>query len=234
MGCSLPNIPGAAGVFLPSYLNTCNSTSPSGQGDPYGNIYPSGLTPGKVIMLSPGEAQAQAAPGTTLYDGCYQWILLDSGATAANATAGMAGYFRLDSGPTLGALPESDYNNGSVTTYDQVTNESAAALFAGVFINPSTLAGVAAGPTPGNYTFLFVGAGRCQLNVSAAGGTPAVGDAITPTGTTNSGFTTINAASITAVQGPTIVARAVNIASTANGVLGYFQNIFYRVFNQGV
>jgi hypothetical protein len=230
----MPNIPSAAGIFIPGFLNTTNTASPSGQGDPYGNIYPSGLTPGKVVMLAPGEAASLAAPGTTLYDGAYQFILLDSGATAANATAGMAGYFRLDSGPTVGAMPETDYNNGSVTTYDQVTNQSAASLFAGVFLNPATLQGSANGPTPGNYTFLFVGAGRCQLNVNAAGGTPAIGDAIVPTGTTGSGFTTINAASITAAQGPTIVARAVNTPSTALGVVGYFQNLIYRVFNQGV
>jgi hypothetical protein len=230
----MPNIPSAAGVFIPGFLNTVNTASPSGQGDPYGNIYPSGLTPGKVVMVAPGEAQSVAAPGTVLYDGAYQFILLDSGATAANATLGMAGYFRLDSGPTVGALPETDYNNGSVTTYDQVTNQSAAALFAGVFVNPATLLGQANGPTPGNYTFLFVGAGRAQCNVSAAGGTPAIGDAILPTGVTNSGFTTVNAASISLVQSITVVARAVTVPSTVTGVVGYFQNLFYRIFNQGV
>lgn len=229
----MPNIPSAAGVFIPGFLNTVNSTSPSGQGDAYGNTYPSGLTPGKVVMLAPGEAQSQAAPGTVLYDGCYQFILLDSGATAANATLGMAGYFRLDSGPTVGALPESDYNNGSVTTYDQVTNESAAALFAGVFINPATLLGQANGPTPGNYTFLFVGAGRAQLNVNTANSS-AIGDAILTNGTSGSGFITVATGSVSASQAPLVVARAVNLASTANGVVGYFQNIFYRVFNQGV
>jgi hypothetical protein len=230
----VPNIP-SVGLFVPNgYLNIGSFSSPSGQGDAYGNIYPTALTPGKVIELSPSEARAVAAPGTTLYDGAYQVVLLDSGATAANATAGMAAYVRLDSGPTVGALPETDYENGSVTTYDQVTNEAATSLFAGVFINPATLNGVATGPTPGQYCFLFVGAGRAFLTVNAAGGTPAIGDAIQPTGTTGSGFTTINVGSVTAAQAPTIVANAVTIPSTANGTVGWFKNLIYRIFNQGV
>ena len=229
----MPNIPGAAGVFLPSYLNTCNSPSTSGQSDAYGNVYPSGLTVGKVIMLSQSEAQAIAAPGTTLYDGAYQFILLDSGATAANATAGMAAYFRLDSGPTLGALPETDYGNGSVTTYDQVTNESAAGLFCGVFINPATLSGVAAGPTPGNSTFLFVGAGRAQLVVNTANSS-LVGDSISPNGTAGNGFVTNASSGISGANLALRVAYALNLATTTNGVVGYFQNLLYRVINQGV
>src|SRR5271165_2340977 len=115
----MPNIPTAAGVFLPGPLNAINSAGPSGQQDAYGLIYPSGLTPGKVVELGPNEAQINAAPGTTLYDGAYQFVLLDSGATSLNATQGMAAYIRLDSGPTVGALPETAYNAGATTTYDQ-------------------------------------------------------------------------------------------------------------------
>lgn len=229
----MPNLP-SQGIFVPGFLNTANSTSPSGQGDAYGNIYPSGLTPSKMIMLSPGEAQGLAAPGTTLYDGCYQFILLDSGATAANATAGMAAYYRLDSGPTVGALPESDWNNGSVTTYDQVTNESAAALFAGVFLNPSTLLGQANGPTPGNYTFIFVGAGRVQVNINTVTSTGAIGDVIFPNGTSGSGFVDIAVASVTAPELALVTGRAVTIPTVAAGCVAYFKDIFYRVFNAGV
>jgi hypothetical protein len=182
-----------------------------------------------MIMLSPAEAQMQAAPGTTLYDGTYQWILLDSGATATNATAGMAAYVRLDSWPTVGALPETDYNNGSVTTYDQVSNEAATSLFAGVFINPATLNGVAAGPTPGNYTFLFVGAGRVQVNIATATGT-AIGNTVSFNGSSNSGFTSNNSNTVDA----TTLGVAVTIPSVANGCLVWVKNIIYRVFNQGV
>jgi hypothetical protein len=224
----MPNIP-SVGVFLPSYLNTCNSPGPSGQQDAYGNNYPSGLTAGKVIMLAPGEAQAIAAPGTVLYDGSYQWVLLDSGATAANATAGMAAYVRLDSGPTVGALPETDYSNGSVTTYDQVTNESATSLFAGVFINPATLNGVAAGPTPGNWTFLFIGTGRVQVNIATATGTT-IGNTVSFNGSTNSGFTSNNSNTVDA----TTLGIAVTTPSVASGCLVWVKNLIYRVFNQGV
>jgi hypothetical protein len=225
----MPNIPGAAGVFLPSYLNTCNSPGTSGQQDAYGLNYPTGLTAGKMIMLAPGEAQSIAAPGTTLYDGTYQWILLDSGATASNATAGMAAYVRLDSGPTVGALPETDYNNGSVTTFDQVTNQAASSLFAGVFINPATLNGVAAGPNPGNYTWLFVGAGRVQVNIATATGTT-IGNTVSFNGSSNSGFTSNNSNTVDA----TTLGVAVSIPSVANGCLVWVKNIIYRVFNQGV
>lgn len=225
----MPNIPSAAGSFIPGFLNTGNSASPSGQGDPYGNIYPSGLVPGRTLMLSTSEAQIQAAPGTTLLDGTYQWILLDSGATAANATRGMAAYVRLDSGPTVGSLPESDYDNGSVTTYDQVTNESGASLFAGVFLNPATLLGVANGPTPGNYTWLFVGAGRVQVNIATATGTT-IGNTVSFNGSTNSGFTSNNSNTVDA----TTLGVAVTTPSVANGAVVWVKNLIYRVFNQGV
>lgn len=224
----MPNIP-SVGVFIPGFLNTANSPGPSGQQDAYGQNYPTGLTPGKVIMVAPGEAQSVAAPGTTLYDGAYQWVLLDSGATAANATAGMAAYVRLDSGPTVGALPETDYASGNVTTYDQVTNEAATSLFAGVFINPATLLGQANGPTPGNYTFLFVGAGRVQVNIATATGTT-IGNTVSFNGATNSGFTSNNSNTVDA----TTLGVAVTVPSVANGCVVWVKNLIYRVFNQGV
>lgn len=226
----MPNTPTGAGVFVPNgYLNIGSFAASSGQSDPYGNIYPTGLTAGKVIELSPAEAKMLSAPGTTLYDGAYQCILLDSGATAANATAGMAAYVRLDSGPTVGALPETDYENGSVTTFDQVTNETATSLFAGVFINPATLSGVTTGPTPGQYCFIFVGAGRVQVNIATATGT-AVGNTVSFNGSTNSGFTSNNGNTVDA----TTLGVAVTTPSVANGCVVWCKNLFYRIFNQGV
>jgi hypothetical protein len=230
----MPNIP-TVGVFIPNgYLNAGSFISPSGQGDPYGNIYPSGLTPGKVIELSPSEARGLAAPGTTLFDGAYQCILLDSGATQANAALGMAAYFRLDSGATVGALPETDYDNGSVTTYDQVTNETAAALFAGVFINPATLLGQSNTPVPGQYCFLWVGAGRATINVTSANNTPAVGDVVIPNGSSGSGFLTYNVASVTAAQLALQVGNMVTVPVTATPGVMYSRTLFYRISNQGV
>jgi hypothetical protein len=225
----MPNLPTAAGVFVPGFLNTCNSTSPSGQGDAYGNTYPSGLTPGKVVMLGTQEAQSLAAPTTTLFDGCYQWVLLDSGATAANALAGMAAYFRLDSGATVGSIPETDYDNLSVTTSDQVTNETAASLGAGVFINPATVQGVATAPTPGNWCFIFVGGGRVKVNITTATGT-SVGNSVNFNGATSNAFVTTNDNAILT----TTLGSAVTTPSTANGAVVYCPNVRIRVGNQGV
>lgn len=154
----------ATGVWFPGPINTLNSSSFTFQQDFAGNPYFMGSTPGKIFFLGPNEAQNWAAPGTNLYDGAYQIVQLDSGATAANATNGLAAYFRLDSGPTQGAQPEQDYNIPTVTTEDIVTQVGGSlALFAGVFINPATLNGVANGPTPGNYCVIWVGAGRALV-----------------------------------------------------------------------
>lgn len=224
----MPNLP-SIGAFIPGYLNTTNSTSPSGQGDAYGNTYPSGLTPGRAIQLGTAEAQNLAAPGTSLYDGCYQYVLLDSGATAANATAGMAAYIRIDSGATVGSLPESDYDNLSVTTYDQVTNQTAASLGAGVFINPATLNGLANGPTPGNYCFIFVGGGRVKANIATATGT-SIGNTVSYNGSSNSGFTSNNSNTVDA----TTLGVAITTPSVASGAVVWVDAVRIRVGNQGV
>lgn len=167
-------------LWLPGALNACNSSSSTGAGaDVAGNPYYQGLNPGKMIVLGTNEAQNIAAPGTTLYDGSYQWVQLDSSATAANATLGMPAYILLDSGATQGAQPEAAYNVPAVTTADQANTLGLNALFAGVFINPATLAGQANGPTPGNWTMIFVGGGRVQTNNAQ---TTAVGNTVFPTG----------------------------------------------------
>jgi hypothetical protein len=156
-------------IWLPGFLNACNSASSTGAGaDAAGNPYFQGLNPGKMIVLGTNEAQNAAAPGTTLYDGSYQWVQLDSGATAANATLGMPAFILLDSGATQGAQPETAYNVPTVTTADRANTLGLNPLFCGVFINPATISGVANGPTPGNWTMIFVGAGRVQCNYAGA------------------------------------------------------------------
>ena len=62
----MPNIP-SVGVFVPNgYLNAGSFAGPSGQQDAYGNNFPSGLTPGKMIMLGtvrgsrPGASRDQS------------------------------------------------------------------------------------------------------------------------------------------------------------------------------
>ena len=235
----MPSVPTQSGVFIPSFLNTMNSAGPSGQTDAYGQIYPSGLTNGKVIFLTQSEAQALAAPGTTLYEGAYQCVQLDSGATAANATAGMAAYIRLDSGSTAGSLPETDFNNNVVTTYDQVAAAGAGLIEAGVFINPATVNGLANTPTPANWIDLFLGAGRVAVNITTANNTPALGDVVvfdvTAEATNSSGFQSYNQASVSAAQGQAKFGNAVTIPVTGAKAVVKVRDMFgnYNA-NQGV
>lgn len=226
----MPNIP-TVGVFIPnSYLNAGSSVSPSGQGDAYGNIYPSGLTPGKVIELSPSEARSVAIPGTALYDGAYQYVLLDSGATASLATQGLSAWVHIDSGSTQSSLPMTDFENGTVTTADQINTLGGAHVLAGIFINPATVSGAANGPTPGQYCFIFIGAGRAQVTYN---GTAAVGNNVLPidptTGQTGQFVPAAFAASIL----PNGLALTAATGAGSTGVALY-QEIIYRIANQGV
>jgi hypothetical protein len=225
----MPNVP-TVGIFIPNgYLNAGSFASPSGQSDAYGNIYPSGLTPGKVIELSPSEATTAAIPGTTLYDGAYQCVLLDSGATASLATQGLTAWIRLDSGANQASSVDTDYANGTVTTADQINTLGGQAIQAGIFINPATVNGVSNSPTPGQYCFIFVGAGRAVvqtnnavalsnniLPVAPAGGAAGLFVAGAPAA---SQFTPGIPLTTTAAAGPVVAA---------------YQNLFYRISNQGV
>src|SRR5271157_4093267 len=97
------------GVFLPgTYLNRCNSLYPTGQGDAYGNLYPSGLTLGKVIEIGDLTAANLTSPASAdqLFGGAYQWIQVDSGATAAYVQPGRIAFLKLDPGGTAGLEPE--------------------------------------------------------------------------------------------------------------------------------
>jgi hypothetical protein len=216
----MANVP-TVGVFMPNFLNACNSPGPTGQQDAYGLNYPSGLNPGKVIELGTGEAQGLAAPGTSLYDGAYQWVKLDSGATASLALAGDPAFIKLDSGATQGALPETAYQVPTVTTADQAAELG---FFCGIFINPATLNGVAVGPTPGNWCFIFVGAGRAAVNYGATV-TGGLGGAVIPqipAGT----FESVAAVASVAKQG---ISVTVPVATTPG--LAYYPDIIYRIPN---
>jgi hypothetical protein len=218
------NIP-TVGVFIPNgYLNVGSSPGPTGQQDAYGQNYPTGLNPGKVIELSTNAAQALAATGTSLYDGAYQWVKLDSGATAAYAAAGMAAYIKLDTGAAEGILPETEYQVPSVTTYDQVSSSSAASLGAGVFLNPATYNGASNLPTPGQWIFIFVGAGRAQVNINTASGTT-IGNSVNFNGGSGSGFVTVASNAVDA----TFLGSAVTTPSTNSGALVYVPTIKNRI-----
>lgn len=218
----MPNLP-TVGVFLPNgYLNLGSFAGPSGQQDAYGNNFPTALTPGKVIELSPSEATTAAAPGTTLYDGAYQCVLLDSGATASLATQGYAAYIKLDQGATQGALPMNEYENATVTTAD-VAGATDLNFFAGIFVNPATVSGLTNSPTPGQYCFIFVGAGRAVTKFT---GTPTVGFQVVPHGNADGLFVAQAAAATIFPAG--IAMQAVNPG------ISQWPELFYRIANQGV
>lgn len=177
----------SSGVNIPGYINSCNSPSQSGYQDAVGNPYWMGTTPGKIVVLGPTECNQFFAPNTPAYDGAYQWVQLDSGATAVLALQGMPAYIRLDSSAQQGILGNSEYNVPTVTTQDVANNYGLLGFFAGVFLNPATLNGAPNGPTPGNWTFIFVGAGRAAINFGATVH-GAVGDAVYPDATNTGKF----------------------------------------------
>jgi hypothetical protein len=224
----MPNTP-TVGVFVPNgYLNAGSFAGPTGQTDAYGLNYPSGLNPGKVIELSAAEARANAAPGTNLYDGAYQAVLLDSSATASLASQGLSAWIRFDSGASQNALPELTYENATVTTADEVNALGGAFVQAGIFINPATLNGAANTPTPGQYCFIFVGAGRAQVvyNGSATQGNNVL--AVSPASAQTGQFAPGAAAASTFPAG---VALTSSSGAGSTGV-AQFQNLFYRIANQ--
>lgn len=212
------------GIWLPGPLNTLNSTSPTGQADPVaGTPYYMGMNPGKMIVVNAGEAQAAAAPGTTLYDGAYQVVQLDSGATAANALLGAPAFILLDSGgASEGANPETAYSVPVVTTGDIANSLGLLNFFCGVFINPATVNGQANGPTPGNYTVIFVGGGRanCKFGSTVTGG---LGGAVFPD-STHIVFTDTAALPTTS----TPFGQAASVPTAGQLGLAYFKDIIFR------
>ena len=228
----MANVP-TVGVFIPNgYLNLGSSAGPTGQQDAYGTNYPSGLNPGKVIELGTSEAQGLAAPGTTLYDGAYQWVQLDSGATVANAAQGCAAFFLLDSGgPLEGAAPETAYQVPTVTTADIAvalygTVAKANAFFCGTFLNPATYNGSSNLPVAGNWIFVFVGAGRTSVQVGSVAAIT-LGEAVFPDSAGTGKFA--GNADLPATPGA-VGNCVIPAAETAIGV-AYYKDLIYRIPN---
>lgn len=211
------------GIWLPGPLNTINSSSASSQADPAGNPYYMGLNPGKVIVLSANEASAYAASGTTIYDGAYQYVQLDSGATAAYATQGYAAYFLLNQGAAEGTNPETAYGTPVVTTGDVANTLGLNAFYAGVFINPTTLNGAANGPTPGNWTMIFVGAGRAQVQVGSVAAV-ALGNLVYPDSGHIGKFQGSASISTAGVEN----AIGIVAGSTSATAVAYYKHIIFR------
>jgi len=216
----------STGVNIPGPINGCNASSMSGYQDMVGNPYWMGMTPGKIVTLGPTECAQYFAPGTAAYDGSYQWVQLDSSATAAYATEGMPAYIQLDPNAVgQGTLPETDYAVPIVTTQDRAAALGLLGFFAGIFLNPATLNGAPNTPTPGNWCFIFAGAGRAPINFGAtvAGH---IGDAVFPDATNTGKFES----SVTSSTTPGLVdgvAAAVPVANTMG--VAYYNDFILRI-----
>ncbi|MDE2099391.1 MAG: hypothetical protein KGL39_19220 [Patescibacteria group bacterium] len=206
------------GVFIPgNYLNACNSAYMTGAGDAYGNTYATGLTIGKVIEIGTQAAASLTNPAgaNQLFEGAYQWIQVDSGATAAYVQPGRAAFIKLDPGGTAGVNPEIGFVNLTVTSQDQADSIN---LRAGVFIEAIP---------PGNYGFIFVGAGRVEVTYRPAltNGSPALGDAVGVYTSGNGLFDDISATTINlATMGRAVVVPVANGTSPM-----YVPDIIYRL-----
>jgi hypothetical protein len=222
------------GIWLPGALNTLNSSSPTAQADIAGNPYYMGLNPGKLVVLSTQEAQSAAAGGTivsgsTLYDGAYQVVQLDSGATAAQALAGSPAFILLNKdGAAQGTSPETAYTVPVVTTADIAyalygTVVLANAFFCGVFINPSTVNGASTAPTPGNYVMMFAGAGRVAVNVGSVASVT-LGQSVFPDTNHAGKFESTANKPVT----PGVSGIAVTTATNTNQAVAYYPDIIFR------
>lgn len=202
----MPNTP-SFGAFLPNKLNATNSPSPFGQQDAYGINYPSGLTNKRVIELSFSEAQNLQAGSPSieqLYEGLYQYVQVDSGATQSEVNAGLAAFYKINTA------------NNNVNGIATVTGETAAGasnLFAGVFLNPITI---------GNFGWIFSGKGRVNVTYKSSLGTAG---AIGNTTVFGGGGGLFDGGSATAVVAKTVGVQVV--AATANGTSPIFVNDDY-------
>jgi hypothetical protein len=203
------------------------------QADIAGNPFYMGLNAGKLVVLSTQEAQAQQAGGTivsgsTLYDGSYQYVQLDSGATAAQALAGSPAFILLDQGSVQGTSPENAYQVPVVTTADVAyavygSVALANAFFCGVFVNPSTVNGSSTAPTPGNWTMIFAGAGRVAVNVGSVASVT-LGQSVFPDTNHAGKFESTANKPVT----PGAAGIAMSTATNGNQGIAYYPDIIFR------
>jgi hypothetical protein len=208
----MPNRPTAGGVFLPNYLNACNSPSSTGAQDPVtGDSLPTGLTPYKVWELSFSEAQSQQAPLPSIeqcYEGAYMWVQVDSSATAGDVQTGRAAFYKIN------AANNSVEPIATITSQDQATANT---LWAGVFLNPIT---------PGNWGVIFAGAGRVNVTFkSSLTNSGAIGDVVGVASGAAGLFDDTAATTTTALS-----VGIACVAPVANGTSPiYCRDLFYRI-----
>ena len=208
----MPTLP-TVGVFLPGKLNAVNTPSFLGAQDAYGTNYPTGLVSGKAIELSFKEAQdLQAGPPSIeqLYEGAYQFVQVDSGAVAAEVNTGLAAFYKLPNpaAPVAGI--------GTVTSESSVSPVASKSLFAGVFLNPIP---------PGNYGFIFVGAGRVNVTFKTTLGTAGQQG---NTAVVGGGAGTFDGGSATAILATTVGLQTVAASGGGTSPI-YIRELLYRI-----
>ena len=196
------------GSYTPTYINACNSPSKSGAWNQFSNApIPTGLVPYRVISLSFSEAQALQAPSPSieqLFEGDYQWVQVDSGATQSEVATGKAAYYKIQTASN---------SVDALVTVTGETGSSQSTPFAGVFLNPISVTN-SLGLANGNWGWIFVGQGRVNvLYKSSLTSSPgAIGDQVAYGGGSGT-FDDIGAQSVTPtakVVGSAIVAPAAN------------------------
>lgn len=157
---------------IPFALNNINVTQ-VGEISPY---FAALGSPGQVVYGSQGDVGKRVcltlseitnftfATNGTLFEGVYELVQVSSAATAANIYTGAAAYY----------LFSDTTQSWTVTDSAHATST---AIPAGTFLNAVT---------PGNYTAIFVGGGRVNVQYTATltQGSPAVGDLIVTGGAT--------------------------------------------------
>lgn len=163
----LPFIAGGA-------LNMANSPVYTGQSEPITGIaLPSGLTPGAYFDMTEAEAaQSSNATIDTLHEGRYQWVQLDSGATAAGTTGGLQrGQQLFWKDPPFTSLPLGaaayptiPYPNQYIVT-NRTQDGAQSVHLAGIVINDATISPV----TPGNWFWMqAIAPGRGKVKLASA------------------------------------------------------------------
>lgn len=186
--------------YIPQALNLANSPNGYAFTEPVTGITipGGGLNPGDLIRLTLSEATALSTglgAANALYEGQYQWVQVDSGATAGNVKRG-----------TIACLTTVAKGNAVVTDYAHALANN---LIIGVFLNSIT---------PGNWGWIQISGRASVLGAASFTATPAIGDVVV---VTTLGVVTDNTQSGTITYA--LLYQAVGIAETLPATASIFQ-----------
>ncbi len=212
---------------LPTWLalNNMNSVSPSGQTDnqtgfPYEG---GGLNPGDYFDITNEEAaNASYTTNGLLFSGRYRYVLVDSGATAADVKTGTVGYMR--AGSTVVSAVTVNAGSGLTTGSYQV----AATVGSGGGSGAILAINVAGGVIVGNPSVVYAGFGYVSpptFSLTALGGSGAVVAAqlnVSPNVVTSADVA-LSSSATAAADGP--VRPVVFLNSITPGNYGFIQEL---------